>query len=192
MGRLKDPCPVTFCGVCTTECVPAARCGPGCNLLVCSVSCFRIHRKRGCLRTLDARYQVGVLSIGRDPGWVWSILSENVDVQEVKCESRSLDLPPVLVVHLALPAAFFRTKLRDAIGVDLRNFRQQVDELVKCLKFVIASERRFFFAHPHVSCLWSHKPWISFLTTLGIACEQGGAQGEVWTVHNFTVPCVCV
>lgn len=143
------------CGVCTSPCQPVARCGPCCDLVVCSVSCFLAHRSRCCLRMLDARYQVGVVSIGRDPAWVWSVLINDVDASEVECGSRSLDLPPVVVIHLALPSVFFRRRVRDCMGADLRVFRQQVGELVRCVKVLITSERRFLFAHPFVSCRWS-------------------------------------
>ena len=129
-GRLRDSPSAVFCGVCTCPCHLVARCGPGCDLVVCSVACFRVHRSRSCLRILDARYQLGVVAIGRDPSWVWSVLSNNVDVSEVQCGACSLDMPPVVIVHLALPSAFFRRRVRDCVGVDIRVYRQQVGELV--------------------------------------------------------------
>ena len=52
---------------------------------------------------LDFDVGVGVLAIGRDPGWVWKILCCKVVVSEILCSSRSLDLPVVVVVSLALP-----------------------------------------------------------------------------------------
>lgn len=194
-ARLKDAPTRFYCGICTAECSGAAKCGPGCDLIVCSLKCYGAHRGRTCSRLLGARPSVGLVFVGnktihdlasakQDPGWGWALLNRGIDVEMVSVESRSLSIPSILICDFLLVDAGNTNFARLAPPVR-RLILRLVGSLSKFLSFILASERKFLFLHPHVSTLWGCPAWTDFLGTTGVSVEQAGLQGEVWAVHNF-------
>lgn len=180
-GRRKQPDRSSFCGVCTVFTAAGVKCGPGCNLAVCSADCYWIHRKRACPRICSARLAVGFACLGSDPGWTWELLSNQLEVVKVGFDSKSLTLPSVVVVSLRFSAAARRAKSPSNVRAE----RQKVKALCVFLEFLLAAGKRFLLLHPHQSMLWECRDWERFLATIGVSCIEIGDCGEAWAVHNF-------
>lgn len=111
MARRRAP-EASFCGVCTAECSSVARCGPGCGLLVCSFDCYRVHRIRRCPRIFDSRCAMGLVAIGKDPGWGWSLLCQQIEVAPAAVNSSSFSIPSVVIVCWRLPLKLLKHKFK--------------------------------------------------------------------------------
>lgn len=159
-----------FCCVCTTPVGGESKCDPGCGVLVCSTHCYKLHRARRCPRIFIAGFSVGDASIGPDLGWRWALPNSQVEVIIAAIETRSLSIPSVVVVSF-LEAALLRTRtFKGNMEAVLRVMRQRVRSLRKWSTFLVTSERRFLFVHPHVSLIWETQDWKDLSETKGILC----------------------